>query len=183
VKKRLILSVVAVALVLCAAVFGVRNNGAVSVRFLCYTNCDTRGINDQYTWAWFRIENHSGAWLSISQGPLLFKGLDGWQVDTNRVGHPYEATIEPGGNLILSLMPPQGASFWRSSFVVEPFGNSQARYLALRLKLQEGLDNFRMQRLGVHGQLLNHLLPQAWPGAGGWKNGRSFVITSAFVER
>ena len=55
---------------------------SVSVTFLCYTNRDSRGMNDMYTWAWFRIENRSPYMLSCQRGALDVERAGAWLQDT-----------------------------------------------------------------------------------------------------
>lgn len=95
-----------------------------------------------------------------------------WRVDTNRVGHPYEQVIEPQDSFIVSLMPPEDVSAWQSSFLVQTLDSSQARSAALKLKLQHQIANFHLQRLGLRGPLLEHVLPDSKP----------FVVTSEIVR-
>ena len=104
----LLMLLIALAALLVASRDTVRHS--VSVTFLCYTNRDTRGMNDMYTWAWFRIENRSPFMLACQQGPLDIERTGTWIQDTNRLGFHYDPVIEPGQALTVSMMPPAGAT-------------------------------------------------------------------------
>jgi hypothetical protein len=115
-KKRPILLLLLVVTALVGFWLHSRNNikNSVSVTFLYYTNSDTRGFNDKYTWAWFRIENKSSFRLQCQQGPLDFERDGTWLRDASRVGFSY-SSVEAGGTVTISLMPPERASRWRNS--------------------------------------------------------------------
>src|SRR3954462_8044360 len=112
-KKRPILLLLLVVTALVGFWLHSRNNikNSVSVTFLYYTNSDTRGFNDKYTWAWFRIENKSSFRLQCQQGPLDFERDGTWLRDASRVGFSY-SSVEAGGTVTISLMPPERASRW-----------------------------------------------------------------------
>lgn len=109
-KKKWLLLVFVLLLLLAMLLVVAKNavQSSVSVTFLCYTNLDTRGSTDQYTWAWFRIENRSPFFLSCLQGPLDVERAGTWLQETNQLGQKYEPIIEPGQTLTVSLMPPAG---------------------------------------------------------------------------
>jgi hypothetical protein len=91
-----------------------RIKNSVSVTFLYYTNSDTRGFNDKYKWAWFRIENKSSYSLDCQQGPLDFERAGNWLTDTSRIGFQY-TTVQAGGTATISLLPPEQANKWRNT--------------------------------------------------------------------
>lgn len=108
---------------------------SIVATFLCYTNKDTRGFNERYTWAWFRIENRSPFMLLCQQGPLDIQRSGLWVQDTNRLGFQYEPIIEPGETLTISMMPPTNSSQWRSSFWFTKMSIHSGTYWTWRFRL------------------------------------------------
>ncbi len=133
---------------------------SVSVTFLCYTNCDVRGMNDMYTWAWFRIENHSPFMLACQQGALDVERAGAWLQDTNRLGYRYDPIVEPGQSLTVSMMPPANASRWRSSFLLTKMPIHSGKYWTRRYRFELFMDGLRLERFGVHGQRWKGTAPE-----------------------
>jgi hypothetical protein len=67
---------------------------------------------------WFRIENRSPFSLSCQQGPKDVESAGAWLRDTNRVGFSYGSIIEPGRTVTVSMMPPDDATRWRTTFLL-----------------------------------------------------------------
>jgi hypothetical protein len=143
---------------------------SVSVTFLCYTNRDSRGMNDMYTWAWFRIENRSPYMLSCQQGALDVERAGAWLQDTNRLGFQYDPIIEPGQTLTVSMMPPADAARWRSSFLLTKMAIHSGQYWTRRYRFEAFMDSLRLDRIGLRGQ--------PWKG----KNPEPTVITSRTMD-
>ena len=147
-KRKLLLLVVLALLLVAGAFLASRDriSRSVSVVFVGYTNFDTAGFNDQYTWAWFRLENHSPFMLACLQGPLDVERAGRWLQDTNRLGHNYDRVIEPGKSLTISMMPPRDATRWRSNFLLVRMNTRS--YSSARLKLAYFMDSLRLYRIG-----------------------------------
>jgi hypothetical protein len=140
---------------------------SVSVTFLYYTNRDTRGWNDMYTWAWFRIENRSPFMLLCQQGTLDIERAGAWVQDTNRLGFQYDPPIiEPGQTLTVSMMPPADATQWRSSFLLTKMAIHSEKYWTRRSRFEDFMDSLRLHRIGLRSQ--------PWRG----NNPKPTVITS-----
>lgn len=165
VKKTLI----PLGVLLAAAVIGVRGllalpdpiTHSVTVAFLGYTNMDTRGFNDQYTWAWFRIENKSSVMLACRQGPIFIERAGSWIQDTNTLGRQYDPIMEPGQALTVSMIPPSDATRWRSSFLLTRMGTQSSRCWSARFGLRRFIDAFPFSKLGTQGQTLLKSNPQS----------------------
>ena len=125
---------------------------SVSVSFLCYTNRDTKGFNDMYTWAWFRIENRSPFMLSCQQGVLDVERSGVWGQETNRLGFQYDPIIEPGKSLTVSMMPPADATHWQSSFLLTKMRMHSGKYYTWRFRFEVFMDSLRLHRIGLRGQ-------------------------------
>lgn len=109
---------------------------SVSVTFLGYTNMDTRGFNDEYKWAWFRIENRSPVMLACRQGPIDIERAGAWIQDTNTLGRQYDPIIEPGQSLTVSMIPPSDGTRWRSSFLLTRMGTHTAYWWTTKFGLR-----------------------------------------------
>ncbi len=125
---------------------------SVSVTFLCYTNHDTRGLNDQYIWAWFRLENRTPFMLACKQGVLDVERAGVWSEETNRVGHAYDPMIEPGRTLTVSMMPPSECTRWRSNFLLTKMAMHSPQYLTWRFRFESFMDRLRLHRFGIHAE-------------------------------
>jgi hypothetical protein len=150
---RLLLFVV-VLLALLALVVASRDpvRSGVSVTFLCYTNRDTNGMNDQYQWAWFCISNNSPYMLDCGQGSLDIERSGRWIQDTNLLGRHYDRIIEPGRSLLVSIMPPTDATRWRSSFLLTKIAIVTGEHLTRRYRLEAFMDSLRLERIGLRGR-------------------------------
>jgi hypothetical protein len=119
---------------------------AVPVTFLCYTNCDIRGFNDQYKWAWFRIENKSPFMLGCQQGPVDIQRAGSWFQTTNTLGRICDPIVQPQKSLTLPMMPPADAAKWRSSFLLTRVSIHSSLYWEVKFGFARFMD--RLHRLG-----------------------------------
>ena len=125
---------------------------SVSVTFLGYTNMDTRGFNDQYRWAWFRIDNRSPVMLACRQGPIDIERAGAWIQDTNTLGRQYEPILEPGQALTVSMIPPSDGTRWRSSFLLTRMGTHSSHYWSAKFGLRRFIDSLTPRKLRTRSQ-------------------------------
>ena len=122
---------------------------SVSVTFLGYTNVDTRGFNNMYKWAWFRIENKSPFMLSCMQGALDIERGGSWIQSTNSMGRQYDPNIEPGQTLTVSIIPPSEGTKWRSEFLFMRMTIHSSRYWKARTWLEGFVGRLPPSRFGI----------------------------------
>jgi hypothetical protein len=125
---------------------------SVSVTFLGYTNVDTRGFNDQYKWAWFRIENKTHFMLSCAQGAKDIEREGSWIQTTNGLGRQYDPIIERGRTLTVSVIAPSDATRWRNSFLFMKMDVRDPAYWNRQISFERFMNNLRLQRFGIWGQ-------------------------------
>jgi len=91
-----------------------RPNVAVTLTFAGYTN-DQTGL---YTFAIFRLSNHTRHIFACMQGPLEVKSQQGWLEDNEHTGFQHRPNLEPGKHMTITLLSPPTNKIWRANFVL-----------------------------------------------------------------
>jgi hypothetical protein len=120
---------------------------------------DELGWNDLYTWAGFRLENHSPSPLSFSQGPLDIERGGKWISDTNRIRYPFGPTLDSGKTKIVSMMPPEGATKWRTSFFVTRVNIPTTQLMKNKERFRNFMDKIGLHRFGMRNASSDYLNP------------------------
>lgn len=148
-KTKWLLIALALLLVVAAIVVALPDpvRDSVSVTFVGYTNRDSNGMNDMYTWAWFRIENRSQLNLGLEQGAIDVERAGAWVHLTNRSGFTYGG-VAPGETRILSLVPPSEGTRWRNNFLINGGSLHSVNYWRRKQQFEVFMNNLRV-RLGL----------------------------------